>query len=87
MIVSLFQNAPLRYADRPKQLATQITKESKLLETLLIGEKSDIAEKLRDELLVPIKGSSRLGMLSQFHCISAYMNGYDHEESICLAYL
>ncbi len=90
-IVNAFKNADPKYADPPADLKEQFSKNNETVaefQARLQG--SDEAVQIRERqryLLGPLRDPSIVGQYSNMHDCAVYMKGYQHPDSIRLAYM
>ncbi|CAK5272930.1 unnamed protein product [Mycena citricolor] len=89
-IVEPFRNAPERFSVEPRELAANFQRNDTSVSTFNINfSGTSEAEKvfeLQSYLLGSLRNPSMIGRYSTFHDSSIVLNGYDHPETIMLAY-
>jgi RNA-dependent RNA polymerase len=88
-IVQPFRNSDPKYASSPEGIMDDLQKGNKPMKNFLDRKlKPDkIAEELTPFLLGGLQDTSLVGTYSNWHLISTYRNGYDHPETIRLAWM
>ncbi|EGO05196.1 hypothetical protein SERLA73DRAFT_68825 [Serpula lacrymans var. lacrymans S7.3] len=89
-IVSPFKNADLKYSHPPADLPAQFSKNNVIVSDFLRcypSSSSSYFPELQKFLLGAIRDTSSVGKYSNFHDNAIYTKGYDHPETIRLAYM
>ncbi|KAL0949476.1 hypothetical protein HGRIS_009529 [Hohenbuehelia grisea] len=90
-LVNPFCNADLKYSEEPPDISVNFSrhneKVSDFLEEHAGDSESDLTAALQRYLLGALRDASIVGMYSNFHDVCVYEKGYEHPESIRLAYM
>ncbi|KIM46105.1 hypothetical protein M413DRAFT_16853 [Hebeloma cylindrosporum] len=90
-LVEAFNNAPLHFSEPPADIKKYFARENEEVATFqkkiaTISEENKIHQ-LQKWLLGAVRDTTVVGKYSTFHEISTYLYGYDHPDTIRLAYM